>query len=98
LIRKVVEAAHIGDGPWRWPSDDFFNVSEVWRASIASENVHKEACFDVEELAFVDVENKVGVCQNRKDDFEVVDVFLQSLAVDEDVIHIDDNELVDILG
>jgi len=28
----------------------------------------------------------------------VLDVFPQGLAVDEDVIHIHDNELVDILG
>lgn len=55
MVRRVVEAAYVRDGPWRpRPSDDLFHIPMVLRTSVASDDV----CLGVEELALLKVENE----------------------------------------
>ena len=46
----------------------------------------------------IDVEDKVRIRQGRKDEFEVFGVCLEGPAVDVDIIHIDNDELINGLG
>src|SRR5579859_4319783 len=98
VICEVIETAYVRNSARSGPFDYLLDVPGVWATAISRKNVTKESSFHLKELTFLDVEDQVCFRQGCENLLDVLDVFLQSTAEDENIVHVDDNEDVDVLS
>src|SRR5579859_376331 len=96
VICEVIETAYVRNSARSGPVDYLFDVPGIRATAISRKDVTKESRFHLKELAFLDVEDQVCFRQGCENLFDVVDMFLQGTAEDENIVHVDDNEDVDV--
>src|SRR5579859_6066105 len=97
VIHEVIETVYVCNSARSGPFDYLLDVPGVRATAVSRKNVTEESCFHLEELTFLYVEDKVCIRQGSENLLDVLDVFWQSPAEDENIVHVDDNEDVDVL-
>jgi hypothetical protein len=97
VICEVIETTYVNNSARSGPFDYLLDVLGVRVTPISRKDVTKESRFHMKELTFLDVEDQIRFRQGCENLLDVVDMFLQGTAKDKDIIHVDDNEDVDVL-